>query len=550
MNDKPKPAGTRQQKRANNKSVVKKVKKAVRNEIRNDIGNSRRPKKQAKRNTKRSVRSFIKRMLPSGLGMLGSLYGPGAAAIGSAVGRMAGNVMGSGELVIPDQRAHGALVRGGNDAGEGHKTIITRSELVKSYNIVNTSGSPIVNQDIYFHNPSDPSTFPWLSNLAALYERFTFIDLYYSFDSNTAAFNGQGYGLGQLFGNNFYDVSQTVPTTKTDLKARDQCTEFADTISFDHGVECIPETASINIGGKKGRRKTTLRPHQLNGGSTAGPMFPNYLIKDGNNSSKDPMFLYPSKSAFTGFLPDKTALIGELTINYTIELINPQNPDGGAGGNAKSDYFVSIAGTGSSFSSSVPCGPNPTLVSGSTLNGTLTSAGVYTFPRGARGLYNLQYFWNLPGSTGNCAFPTLNYSGCAVNNMYAQGNGNYFGVACFPAVSTSANQMVGMVNVNVTSDNATITIASIGFPATAGSNYGFTLIVDQVASLLLQTPSNNSVKTREDLLKQAVSLLPTHDLEVLVKGLSKLRRAKKDNASKPCIIEECKSESSVDSWLE
>lgn len=167
-----------------------------------------------------------------------------AAKVGNSLSHLASKISGKGDYQIHSN----SLVKGG---GVGIAPVFgdSRSGVrVRQREFVGTvvsggslsGNSTLFNNDVYRINPSNPRLFPWLSQMAGLFDQWEPHGLAFEFVSTSSTFNGSSQALGVVITATDYD------TTDPPYANRRQMENSAFNISAKasenilHAVECDP----------------------------------------------------------------------------------------------------------------------------------------------------------------------------------------------------------------------------------------------------------------------------------------------------------------------
>jgi len=185
------------------------------------------------------------------------------------------------------------VTAGGQTLQSSRRQVIEQDEFIAVVNGTN-SATPTVTP--YPINPGQVGTFPWLSKVALLFEKYTFEALEFYFKTRTSQFQTQGQGAVVLSCD--YDAADAPPTT------------LQQTLDMDPHVDDVPyeqlrlflQPFELNDGGR--RKGKYVRPGALPGGGDiktydAGNLF----VTTVNNGS--------------------TAELGELRVRYRVRLEVP-----------------------------------------------------------------------------------------------------------------------------------------------------------------------------------------------------------------------------------
>lgn len=156
------------------------------------------------------------------------------------------------------------------------------------------TGNTDFNAKRYSLNPGDPDSFPWLSRVAQLYQKFKFEQLIFEYRSNTSDYAASG-PLGTVIISPVYNVLGDVPNTKQQLEAYAHAVSTKPSNSIMCGVECDPREENIKW---------------------------YYVRKPSDNATQftDPGYMLFAVSG----LPSTTQVtMGEIWVHYTIKFDEP-----------------------------------------------------------------------------------------------------------------------------------------------------------------------------------------------------------------------------------
>lgn len=170
--------------------------------------------------------------------MLGSLVGKGD--LGSHVGNQISKIFGSGDYVI---RSNSLMNSNGVSppkfGSSGRGTRVTEREFlcdIYSGNLI--SGSTEFTSQIFKINPSDRSTFPWLSTIALQFDQWDLHGLVFYFKSTSSTFNGASQALGTVVMATDYNVMDPPYPSKQIMENSDYACSAKPSEDLVHGVEC------------------------------------------------------------------------------------------------------------------------------------------------------------------------------------------------------------------------------------------------------------------------------------------------------------------------
>jgi hypothetical protein len=87
-------------------------------------------------------------------------------------------------------------------------------------------------------NPTNTSTFPWLSNIASLYEQWEPHGIVFEYVSSSSEFNGSSQGLGTVVLATEYNALDPPFATKQVMENSDFACSVRPSVNLLHGVEC------------------------------------------------------------------------------------------------------------------------------------------------------------------------------------------------------------------------------------------------------------------------------------------------------------------------
>lgn len=171
-------------------------------------------------------------------------YGRGAISIGrrsyhtrGAYGRGSYNEVSNGMLA--------PLPPSFKTSGKNDYVEICHREYIGDLYSSATAGAFSINS--FYLNPSDTTTFPWLSQIAASsfqqYELYSCIFEFQSFSSD--ALNSTNTALGTVVAAINYDSTDAVPTTRGELENTDWSQAYKPSQSFPIPVECAPKDTTV-----------------------------------------------------------------------------------------------------------------------------------------------------------------------------------------------------------------------------------------------------------------------------------------------------------------
>lgn len=176
---------------------------------------------------------------------VGAKYGFGR--LGRTVGSLAGQLFGSGDYAIKANSLFSSITPTGtiSFAGSDRTTRLRQSEYLGD--VISSATAGAFRNTSYPLNPGSATTFPWLSAIALLFERYEFKGLIFEFRSSSGDFNGSSQALGTVFMATDYDPTDAAyASTSTMLQSAYSSSTKTSTDRMLHGVECDPMDRSLN----------------------------------------------------------------------------------------------------------------------------------------------------------------------------------------------------------------------------------------------------------------------------------------------------------------
>lgn len=286
------------------KSVPRKKKvtrKAQRPRARSSTGYAENRKAYLRASKRADYEPSLGRSLLEGGGeMLASTVGLGP--LGRTAGRHLSHLFGFGDYrVNSNVFLSGSLPRFYN-MPSGGGTIIRFQEYLGD--VITSPTANTFSLSTYLLNPANERTFPWLGQLAANYEQYSFEGIVFEFRSTSAdALNSTNTALGTVMMATQYDVADNVFSSKAEMLNYEFSNSVKPSESCLHMIECAP-------------RQSTLTELYTNAGSA-------------NPAGTDPRFynLGRFSIATTGF-QGTSVNVGELHVTYQVRLMKPKLNDG------------------------------------------------------------------------------------------------------------------------------------------------------------------------------------------------------------------------------
>lgn len=110
-----------------------------------------------------------------------------------------------------------------------------------------TGAAGVFTNTSYNINPTDPTTFPWLSNIANLYEQWEPNGIVFEFVTTSSEFNGASQALGAVIMATDYDPTDPSYSTKQTMENSDYACSTKPSTSLVHGIECDPAERPLKL---------------------------------------------------------------------------------------------------------------------------------------------------------------------------------------------------------------------------------------------------------------------------------------------------------------
>lgn len=378
-------------------------------------------------------------------------YVPFGRQIGAYLGHAIGKAMGSGAYYnskgkfIPSYRgAHKILqTTGGSGAYyDMPKNVATNSTSPPSFGsnrtvvrhrefIGNLQGSTSFEINTFNVNPGDEATFPWLSNIAANYEKYRPIGIIFEFKSTSAsALNSTNTALGTVMMCPRYNaVSQSVPQSKMEMLQIENCVSVCPAESAMCGIECAKNYNPLGV------------LYNRVGGT----------VPAGSEQLYDFCDFYIATEGMQA-----VSTIGELWVTYEIELLTPILGGGQVGDDINfANYSISSATTSAYFANA------SSALNMSNMELTL-GTNTITLPSNiTTGTYYLALYY-IGSSTASVVAPTMACTtNCEVANIFFGGSSNEFSQ---PSTATTATRCSIDFVFSVTGPSAKLTISGGTLP--------------------------------------------------------------------------------------
>jgi len=258
-------------------------------------------------------------------------------------------------------------------ATNGNPNIFVRCEMVT--NIQSSVGFQTVAIPI---NPGLPQSFTWLSEIAPAYSQYRVHGMCVAYKSTCSAYGGADVN-GSVLLSARYDVTQPAPTSLSQIENQEWTVPGRPVDNLLMAVECAPMLRPVNV--------LEIRTGELP--DNVSQQLTDHCIVDVTNMGQ----------------ADADVQIGTVYLCYEIELMNPVDEDGSAFASL-SDHIYATGCT-----TAAPGGTAWAVANGSSIGGTLTGNGQYTFPSYiTEGQFLLTYIGN--AATSYAAAAQFTFFGC------------------------------------------------------------------------------------------------------------------------------------------
>ncbi len=267
------------------------------NKVKNSIKKNKQKNGNQKSNSKSAKGSLGRSLLAGGLGSLGGLLGPAGARVGASLGDWGANILGMGDYEVKQN-----TLLEGNGVPKVHAT---RKGVVISHRefLGDITGSTAFTSRTYTLNPGSSNTFPWLSNIAGMFQSYKFKGLIFEFNSTSAdALNSVNTALGTVILATQYNVALPQFVNKAEMEQYEYSVSGRPSRNLTHCVECDP---SLQVMEHLFTRTGSIAAGQ------------DYQFYDWGNF----------QIATVGM--QAAATIGELWVSYEVEFLKPRIPSGG-----------------------------------------------------------------------------------------------------------------------------------------------------------------------------------------------------------------------------
>jgi len=202
---------------------------------------------------------------------LGSLVPiPGASELGALAGSTMAKLFGHGNYVVKTN----SLMSMGSNSGTTVAKFSTDKRGVRITDreyicdITSSSTAYAFNNSSFAINPSDVSTFPWLSAIAVQFQQWEPLGMVFEFVSSSSEYGGSNQALGTVVMATDYDPYDTPYTSKIIMENSDYAASAKPSMGQEHGIECDPlerpnKVLYVNTASGVPTTETTLGNFQL-----------------------------------------------------------------------------------------------------------------------------------------------------------------------------------------------------------------------------------------------------------------------------------------------
>lgn len=383
---------------------------------------------------------------------VGAIAGPVLGLLGEKVGGYLANKLGTymgwgdyrvnrNSLTIPEGNSPAAMHNSGQTTRVCHREYIC--------DIVTSNSAGQFKIESFPLQPGDPSTFPWVAELAQKFQKYRFLGAIVEFKSMSGdAITGTNTALGEVIISTNYNNADPNFINRSQMENTQYCSSAKPSVSFVHIIECDPKLQAQEM---------------LYVSPTATPEV-GLTVNEIN---------WCNVQVATVGMQGTAVKVGSLYVTYELELVQPIELSLARG--PAGDWF---SGTGGSIIA--PFGTAPLINLANSIGGSI-SPTTYVFPdKLAEGLFLVTY--NCTGGGATIITPDIGVSGNVVlrdilgeyttNEVHAPQDGvlavtqyiimfvvevtgrpnfpgeNYFGFAggAIPPAQTASNLMVNSIN--------------------------------------------------------------------------------------------------------
>jgi len=177
-------------------------------------------------------------------GMLGGLIGQGH--LGEMAGGALGKLFGLGDYTLKTNslmsvgKVDGNTVPVFSKDGKRGIRVVEREYLGDVFSGALSGAATVFNNAVYPLNPSNASTFPWLSKIAVQFDQWEPNGIVFEFVSTSSEFNGTSQALGAVIAATDYNSTDAPYVSKQEMENADYANSTKAAMSLAHGIECDP----------------------------------------------------------------------------------------------------------------------------------------------------------------------------------------------------------------------------------------------------------------------------------------------------------------------
>nr|UJQ92725.1 MAG: putative capsid protein [Narnaviridae sp.] len=109
------------------------------------------------------------------------------------------------------------------------------------------SGSSVFTNQTFDLNPTNTSTFPWLSKIATLFDQWDPHGIVFEFITTSSTFNGTSQALGAVIMATDYDAEASNYSSKQEMENADYACSSVPSANLVHGIECDPKERPLPV---------------------------------------------------------------------------------------------------------------------------------------------------------------------------------------------------------------------------------------------------------------------------------------------------------------
>lgn len=205
-------------------------------------------KKSRNRNKRQQPKSLVAELAPILGGAFGSLFGQPVA--GAKIASLGSKLFGFGDYTITSNSLMTDALN--PDAAEipkfgNSRNAIRVREREFLGDVISSSSSSTFQNMAYPIDPTNNQTFPWLSQIASLFDQWVPHGVVFEFVSTSSEFNAVGQSLGTVVLATDYDSTHSLFTTKQGMENSDFANSTKSSCSAIHGIECDPSQRPLPV---------------------------------------------------------------------------------------------------------------------------------------------------------------------------------------------------------------------------------------------------------------------------------------------------------------